>query len=137
VRRGERRVGLIVAIFLLGIIAVGLGWSVVRGEAEDEQVVGKYQFAPPNLILDTATGKLTAKGGDTLESPIDAGGKDVGRYNVAGYVTAVTRTVGLDMLNQPAFTQDLVKGYVIGDTKTGPIVKERVYYSAPLGRGEL
>jgi len=154
--RGERAIGFGIAVIVLCVVAVAIGWSVVRGEAQDQQAgpllpppadlaartgsdegVGRYQFGAPDLILDTATGKLTNGSGQVLESPIDASGKDAGRYSVAGYVTAVTRTLGLDVLNQPTVQADLVKGYVIGDTKTGRIVKQRVYHSGPLQPGEL
>ena len=135
--RGERAIGLVIAMLLLGIVAVAIGWSVTRGEAEDEQVIGRYQFAAPDLVLDTATGKLTTAGGTVLESPIDAGAKEVGRYSAAGYVTSVTRSIGLDVLNQPTVRVDLIKGFVIGDTKNGKIIKQRVYYSEPLQPGEL
>lgn len=136
-RKREKAVGLVVSILLVGIVAVAIGWSGGRTEAQDEQVIGRFQFAAPDLILDTATGRLTTGGGAILEPPIDASGKDVGRYSAAGYVTAVPRTVGLDVLGQPTMSADIVKGYVVGDTKTGRILKQRVYYTQPIGPGDF
>ncbi len=130
-------VGLVVVILLVGIVAAAIGWSGGRIEAQDEQVIGRFQFAAPDLILDTATGKLTTGGGALLEAPIDAAGKDIGRYSAAGYVTAVPRSVTLDALAMPALSADMVKGYVIGDTKTGRILKQRMYYSQPIGPGDF
>jgi len=158
--RGDRAIRLGIAIFLVGVVAVVTGWTIVRGEAQDtvapvtppltvltpdgtaraagtEQPVGRYQFAAPDLILDTATGKLTTQSGQLLEGAIEPGGKDLGHYSVAGYMTSVTRSSGLDALNQPTIAVDLVKGYVIGDTKSGRIAKQRVYYSQPMQPGDL
>jgi hypothetical protein len=102
-----------------------------------EQVVGRYQAAAPDLVLDTTTGKLTDAAGQVLEPPIDASSKDVGRFSAAGYVTAVTRSVGLDVIGVPVARTDLVKGYVIVDTKTGQAVRRRVYESHALQPTDL
>ncbi len=102
-----------------------------------EQAVGRYQAVAPDLVLDTTTGKLADGNGQVLEPPIDAGSTDVGRFSAAGYVTAVTRGVGLDMMQVPTARTDLVKGYVIVDTKTGRVAKSRVYESRPLQPGDL
>jgi len=141
VLRGEHKFGMVVAVVALCAALGIIGWGVTRGAAqvavEEEEPVGRYQVAVPDLILDTATGRLTGNGGKVLETPIDPGGEEVGRYSVDGYVTAVTRSVGLDIINQPVAYSEVVKGYVVADTKTGRILKHRVYYSQPLARGEL
>ena len=138
-----RRLRVALALAFLGAALVLVGWQVTRSVAQDitseagpygsaalaEQVVGRYQAAAPNLVLDTATGKLADGAGQVLESAIDASSKEVGRFSAAGYVTAVTRSVGLDLMNVPVARTDLVKGYVIVDTKTGQVVKSRVYES--------
>ena len=129
--------GLALAAFLLCVVAVSALWGVNRGAAEDEEAVGRYQVGAPDLILDTATGRLVTASGQVLEPPIDAQGTQAGRYSVAGYVTAVTRAVGLDVINQPIARTDLVKGYAIADTETGKIVKQKVYHSQPIRAGEL
>jgi hypothetical protein len=113
-----------------------LGWGVTRGTAQEEQTVGRYEVAVPDLVLDTATGKLTSKG-QVLEQPIDPSNTEIGRYSVDGFVTALTRRVGLDLMNQPVVWPELVKGYVIIDTKTGQILKQRTYYSRNLQEGDL
>jgi hypothetical protein len=93
--------------------------------------------AVPDLVLDTATGRLVNSKGQVLEQAVDPSGTEVGRYSVDGYVTAVTWSVGLDVINQPVASTSLVKGYVLGDTQTGRVLKERIYYSQPLQRGDL
>ena len=118
--------------------AVGLfGWGLGRGEAEEEALLGRYQVAVPDLVLDTATGRLANSQGQVLEQAINASGTEVGRYSVDGYVTAVTRAVGLDVMNQPVAMTSLVKGYAIADTQTGHVVKQRIYYSRPLQQSDL
>ncbi len=124
------------AVVMACAVVAFLGWGVSRVGAQEEQVVGRYEMAVPDLVLDTATGRLTSRG-QVLENPIDPTGTEVGRYTVDGYVTAVTRYVGLDIMNQPIARTDLVKGYVVGDTKTGAIVRQRRYYSQPIQRGDL
>jgi len=137
VRRGERSVGLAVAALLACAALVAVGWSKARGAAEEEQPLGRYQAAAPDLILDTATGKLVTSKGQVLEPPIDAAGKEVGRYTGAGYVTAVTRSVGLDVISRPTMSVDVVKGYVVADAKTGRVLRQRVYYSQAMRPGDL
>ncbi len=133
----KKAIGLALAVLLMGAVAISVGLTMARGAAGEEQPVGRFQMAVPDLILDTATGKLVTAGGQTLQPPVDPSGKDVGRYSVDGYVTAVTRYVGLDVLNQPTMGVDVVKGYVLGDTKTGRILKQAIYYSQPIQPGEL
>jgi len=141
VLRGEHTFGMVVAVVALCAALGIIGWGVTRGAAqvaaEEEEPVGRYQVAVPDLILDTATGRLTGDGGKVLETPVDPSGEAVGRYSVDGYVTAVTRRVGLDVINQPVAYPELVKGYVVADTKTGRIIKTRVYYAQPLTRNDL
>lgn len=130
--------------FLAGALLL-VGWLIVGGFAQDispntggdEQPVGRYQAVAPDLVLDTSTGKLTTSAGQMLEAPIEAAGKEVGRFSAAGYVTAVTRSVGLDVMNTPVARTDLVKGYVIVDTKSGRVVRKRIYESRPLRANDL
>jgi len=134
-----------IVVVLLGAVAVAAGWGVARAVAqpaevaasEREEPVGRYQVAVPDLVLDTATGKLVGGNGQVLEPPIDPSGTEVGRYTVDGYVTSVTRSVGLDVIQVPVARVDLVKGYVLGDSKTGRIIKSRVYLSRPIQPGDL
>lgn len=153
--KSERRIGVVFAILLAAVIVALVGWGIARSSAQaqvlggtpsggtaagsekQDQPVGHYQVAVPNLVLDTATGKLVGANGQVLEPPVDPSGSEVGRYSVDAYVTSVTRSVTLNVLNVPVANVDLVKGYVIADTKTGRIVKQRVYYSAPLQAGDL
>ncbi len=142
---------LAIALVFAGAVVALVGWGVTRGSAQGmasdagglgstgaaEQAVGRYQAVAPDLVLDTTTGKLADGNGQVLEPPIDAGSTDVGRFSAAGYVTAVTRGVGLDMMQVPTARTDLVKGYVIVDTKTGRVAKSRVYESRPLQPGDL
>jgi hypothetical protein len=74
VSRRERTIGLVLAVLLIGLAAIFLSRSVARGAAEGEQPVGRFQMAVPDLILDTATGKLVTAGGETLEPAVEAGG---------------------------------------------------------------
>jgi len=133
-RRGMA-IGLALAILLFGLTAVIMGKAA--GGAAEEEVIGRYQAAAPDLVLDTATGRLVSAKGGALEAPVDPTGKEVGRYSVAGYVTAVTRSVGLDVISRPVASVDLVKGYVVLDTKTGRVLRQRVYYSQPIQQGDL
>jgi len=112
-------------------------WGMASGVAQEEAAVGRYQMAVPDLILDTATGRLVDSKGKVLEQPVDPSGSEVGRYCVDGYVTAVPRQVGLDVLQQPTLRADLVKGYILGDTKTGTVARQRIYYSQPLRADDL
>jgi len=136
VQRGERNLGIAVAVMAVCAAIAFLGWGVTGGAAQEEQAVGRYEVAVPDLVLDTATGKLTSKG-QVLEQAIDPSGQEIGRYSVDGFITAVTRRVGLNVLEQPVVWPELVKGYVIVDTKTGQIVKQRTYYSRALQEGDL
>jgi hypothetical protein len=144
--RGTR---VVFAILLAAVVVAVAGWGLSRssalaqvvggGAAEEkqDQPVGRYQVAVPNLVLDTATGKLMGGNGQVLEPPLEPNGSEVGRYSVDAYVTSVTRSVSLNVIGVPAASVDLVKGYVIADTKTGRIVRQRVYHSAPLQAGDL
>jgi len=137
-RKGKRAVGLMVAAALLvAAVGVSMALGVARGAAEEEQMVGRYQAAAPDLVLDTATGKLTTSAGQMLEGPVDPSATEVGRYSVASYMTVVTRMVALSAINVPIVYNELVKGYAVVDTKTGRIIKQRIYYSAPLQPGEI
>ena len=134
--RGKLRVLAAVALFCLVTGLVGWGVGVV-GAAQEEQPVGRYQVAVPDLMLDTATGRLVDSGGSVLEQAIDPAGKEPGRYSVDGYVTVVTRFVGLNVLNVPYAQQEMVKAYVIGDTKTGRVLRQRVYETQPVDTTSL
>lgn len=137
VRSSEHSLRLAVAAVLLGGLVLAAVWGIGSGMAEEEQAVGRYQAGAPDLILDTATGKLARASGQVLEPAIDPSATEVGRYSVAGWVSAVTRSVGLDVIQRPVAATDLVKGYVIVDTKTGHVVKQKTYHSSPLQAGEL
>lgn len=128
--RGKLRVLAAVGLFCLVTALVGWGVSVV-GAQEDEQA-GRYQVAVPDLMLDTATGRLVTSGGAVLEQAIDPSNKEPGRYTVDGYVTVITRLVGLNVLGVPFVRQELVKGYVIGDSKTGRVLRQRIYATEPI-----
>ncbi len=134
--KGRRDTRLLVAIGAVCLATV-MGWGVIRAADPTEESVGRYQAAAPDLILDTATGRLTNAAGQLLEQPIDPSSAEVGRYSAAGFVTAVTRSVGLDVLNRPTAEVELVKGYVIADTKTGRVLRQRIYHSRPLEPGQL
>jgi len=137
VLKRERALRLFVGVIALCATTAFIGWQVSRAAANEEQPVGRYQMAVPDLVLDTATGRLTTGNGQVLEQPIDPSGAEIGRYCVDGLVTSVTRYVGLDVINQPVARVDLVKAYVIGDTKTGRVVRQRTYYSQPIQPGDL
>ena len=134
--RGERSLKLIGLVVVLCAFLAVSGWGVSRGMAQQDEV-GRYEVAVPNLVLDTATGKLTNSAGQVLEQPIDPAGEELGRYSVDGFVTAVTRSVGLDVINQPTVWPQLVKGYVILDTQTGQVVREKIYYRRALQQSDL
>lgn len=145
-RTGERSVRIVGVMFVV-LAAVGLfGWSVTRGAAQAEEAApdqaglyqaGLYQAVAPDCVLNTATGKLTTANGQVLEAGIDPGGTKLGKYSAAGYATAVTRAIGLDLINQPFARTDSVKAYLIVDTETGKVVKQRVYYRQPLDSNEF
>lgn len=139
VLRGEQGFRMAAAVVALCAVVGFLAWGVTRGAAQEQEQdpVGRYQVAVPDLVLDTTTGRLVDGKGQVLEQAIDPSGKEVGRYSVDGYVTAVTRSVGLDVINQPVAVSSLVKGYVVADTQTGRVLKQRIYYSQPLRRGDL
>jgi len=137
VLRGEQGFRMAAAVVALCAAVGFLAWGVSRGAEQEEEPVGRYQVAVPDLVLDTTTGRLVDGRGQVLEQAIDPSGEVVGRYSVDGYVTAVTRSVGLDVINQPVAMSSLVKGYVVADTQTGRVVKQRIYYSQPLQRGDL
>jgi hypothetical protein len=129
---------MLAAALILCVSVALVGWGVGRGVAEEEAAkVGLYQAAAPDLVLDTATGKLVDSRGQVLEQAVDQAGTQAGRYSAAGYVAAVTRSVGLDVINQPIANSQLVKGYVIVDTQTGQVVKQRVYYRQALQPTDL
>jgi len=138
VLRGERRKTVLGGVLIMCAAMAFLAWGISRSAAQQqEEVVGHYQVAVPDLVLDTMTGKLTNSRGQVLEQPIDPSGAEVGRYSVDGFVTAVTSKVGLSVINEPVVWPQLVKGYVVLDTQTGRIVKQRVYYRQPLQAGDL
>ena len=128
---------LLAMLVLSCLILAVVGWSVGAGDAEAPQEVGRYQAAAPDLVLDTMTGRLTDSKGIVLEPVIDASEKQIGRYSGSGYVAVITRFVGLNIVNQPYAQQELVKGYSIVDTKTGQVVKQKVYASQPIVGNEL
>lgn len=136
---GERAIKVFGAVVLICAAAMLLGWGITRGAAQqDEQdPVGRFQVAVPDLVLDTATGRLANSRGQVLEQPLDPTGEEIGRYSVDGYVTAVTREVGLNVINQPVVWPQLVKGYVVLDTQTGQIVRQKVYYKQPIQASDL
>ncbi len=109
----------------------------VVGAAQEDQPVGRYQVAVPDLMLDTATGRLVDGGGTVLEQAIDPAGKESGRYSVDGYVTVITRLVGLNVLGVPYSQQEMVKAYVIGDSKTGRVLRQRIYETQPVDTTSL
>jgi len=137
VLRGEQGFRMAAAVVALCAAVGFLAWGVTRGSAQEEEPVGRYQVAVPDLVLDTTTGRLVDGRGQVLEQAIDPSGKEIGRYSVDGYVTAVTRSVGLDVMNQPVAMSTLVKGYVVADTQTGRVLKQQIYHSQPLQRGDL
>jgi len=139
VLRGEQGFRMAAAVVALCAVVGFLAWGVTRGAAQEEEQdpVGRYQVAVPDLVLDTTTGRLVDGKGQVLEQAIDPSGKEVGRYSVDGYVTAVTSSVGLDVINRPVAVTSLVKAYVVADTQTGRVLKQRIYSSQPLQRGDL
>ena len=134
--RGERAFKVIGGVMIICAAMAFLGWGLSRGAAQQEEV-GRYQVAVPDLILDTATGKLVSSTGQVLEQPIDPSGEEIGRYSVDGYVTAVTRRAGLDVINQPVVWPELIKGYVLLDTQTGQVIKQKIYYRQALQKNDL
>jgi len=137
VQRGERTVKLIAAVVVLCVTVALLSWGVGSGAEEEQVASNQYQAVAPDLVLDTATGKLANSRGQVLEQAIDPSGTAAGRYSAAGYVTAVTRAVGLSVINQPVVYPELVKGYVIVDAQTGQVVKQRNYYRQALQPTDL
>jgi len=119
---------------VLGGAAAGGGGA---GPETQEPPVGRYQAAVPDLVFDTASGKLVGANGQVLEPPLDPTASEVGRYSVDAYVTSVTRSVTLNVVSMPVANVELVKGYLIVDTKTGRVMRHRIYYSAPLQAGDL
>jgi len=136
VDRGERAMKVIGVVLIICAAMAFLGWGLSRCAAQQDEV-GRYQVAVPDLVLDTATGRLVNSTGQVLEQPINATGEEIGRYSVDGYVTAVTRRAGLDVINQPVVWPELIKGYVLLDTQTGQIVKEKIYYRQALQQNDL
>ena len=136
---GDKGFRLAVTVLLICGAVAATGLVVSRVSAQEEPSVGRYQFAAPDLVLDTATGRLTGDGSRVLRAPVDASGKEVGRYSVDGFVTTVARRMDLGASGKPILYNrvDLVKGYVLGDTQTGLVVEGRVYYSRPLQPGDL
>jgi len=133
VHRGERTAKVIAAVVVLCATIAVLGWGVGKGVAEEEKTdLGKYQAVAPDLVLDTTTGRLSNSDGQVLEQSIDPSGTKIGRYSAAGYTTAVTRSVGLSVINQPVAYSETIKGYIVIDTQTGQVLKQRVYYRQPL-----
>ena len=128
---------LLAMLVLACLILAAVGWSLGAGDAEEPQEVGRYQAAAPDLVLDTMTGRLTDSKGVSLSPVLDASEKQVGRYSAAGYVAVITRFVGLNIVSQPYAQQELVKGYSIVDTKTGQVVKQKIYASQPIAANEL
>lgn len=139
-KRGDQTIKVLAALVLCASVAL-VGWGVDKGMAQDEEAaeaaVGLYQAVAPDLVLDTATGKLVDAKGQVLAQAVDQAGTQAGRYSAAGYVTAVTRSVGLDVINQPIARSELMKGYIIVDTQTGQVVSQRVYYRQPLQSTDL
>ncbi len=127
---GDRTLKVIAVVILCASVGL-IGWGVGKGVAEEEPV-GQYQAAAPDLVLDTATGKLINSTGQVLEQAIDPSGTTLGKYSAAGYATAVTRNVGLSVINQPIAYTETVKGYAIVDTQSGRVVKHRIYYQQTL-----
>ena len=136
VDRGERAMKVIGAVVIICAAMALLGWGISRCAAQQDEV-GRYQVAVPDLVLDTATGKLVTSKGQVLEQPVDPTGEEVGRYSVDAYVTSVTRNAGLDIINQPVVWPQLVKGYVLLDTQTGQIIRQKIYYRQALQRNDL
>lgn len=136
-QRRERAFRTVSAVVVICAVVGVLSWGLGRSAAQEQGEVGRYQVAVPDLVLDTATGRLVTGNGQVLEQAIDPNGTEAGRYSVDGYVAAVTRAVGLDVMNQPVAYTQVVKGYVLGDTKTGAVVRERIYHSQPLQLGDL
>ncbi|MFB3879948.1 MAG: hypothetical protein ACE149_01730 [Armatimonadota bacterium] len=136
-QRGERTVKLIAAVVVLCGTMGLLAWGVGSGAEEEAAPSNQYQAVAPDLVLDTATGKLTNSQGRVMEQAIDPSATVAGRYSAAGYVTAVTRTVGLNVINQPVVYPELVKGYVIVDAQTGQVVTQRIYYRQALQASDL
>ncbi|MCJ7823157.1 MAG: hypothetical protein MUQ26_08810, partial [Armatimonadetes bacterium] len=93
VLRGEQGFRMAAAVVALCAAVGFLAWGVTRGAAQEQaaEPVGRYQVAVPDLVLDTTTGRLVDGRGQVLEQAIDPSGKEIGRYSVDGYVTAVTR----------------------------------------------
>jgi hypothetical protein len=136
VDRGERVMKVIGVVLIICTAMVCLDWGLSRCAAQQDEV-GRYQVAVPDLVLDTATGRLANSAGKVLEQPIDPTGEEIGRYSVDGYVTAATRRAGLDVVNQPVVWPELIKGYVLLDTQTGQIIRQKIYYRQPLQRNDL
>ena len=131
-----RTLRMVITVLVCATVAA-VAWGIASSVAQEEAAVGRYQMAVPDLVLDTATGRLVDGKGKVLEQPVDASGSEVGRYCVDGYVSAVTRQVIMNIVEQPIVRVDLVKGYVLGDTKSGTIIKQQVYYSHPIRPGDL
>ncbi len=139
-QRGDRAIKVLGAVIVALAAMALLGYGIAGGVAEEEEKednLGRFQVAAPDLVLDTATGRLVTSKGQVLEQPVNPAGEEIGRYSVDGYVTAVTRRVGLDVMNQPVIWPELVKGYVLLDTETGRIIRQKVYYRQPLQQSDL
>jgi predicted anti-sigma-YlaC factor YlaD len=126
------KLGVLAAVALVCLATALVGWGVSVVGAQEDQPVGRYQVAVPDLMLDTATGRLVDGRGSILEQAIDPSNKESGRYTVDGYVTVITRVVGLNIVGVPFVRQEMVKGYVIGDTKTGRVLRQRIYETQPV-----
>jgi len=136
---GDKGFRLAVTVLLICGAVAATGLVVSRVSAQEEPSVGRYQFAAPDLVLDTATGRLTGQGSRVLRPPVDPAGTEVGRYSVDGYIATTMRQADLRTTQRPFLYQraGLVQGYVLGDTQTGLIIEHRVYYSRPLQPGDL
>jgi predicted anti-sigma-YlaC factor YlaD len=126
------KLSVLAAVALVCLVTALVGWGVSVVGAQEDEPVGRYQVAVPDLMLDTATGRLVDGKGSVVEQAIDPSNKESGRYTVDGYVTVITRVVGLNIVGVPFVQQEMVKGYVIGDSKTGRVLRQRIYETQPV-----
>jgi len=119
------------------VLLVALALALLTPAPAGEPQVGRYQVAAPDLVCDTATGRVVDGRGQQISPAIQPAGQEVGRYQAAGYLVVVTRAATTDAIGRSLVNNELIKAYAVLDTTTGRIVRQGRYYSAPLTPQDL
>ena len=119
-----RPVSRLLITLLIAAVLSGSAFVLATRAGTEQPPVGRYTAVAPDLVLDTATGRLTDVKGTVVSAAVDASGSQVGRYHAAGYVTTVVRRIWVDILSRGQADIQVVKGFTLVDTTTGNAVKE-------------